>query len=325
MDITRVTDLPALEDYHRVRAAAYAHDYVGLPADPIEELVPTLEKPLSAGDYTELYVGRVAGETVGTLHFHYPTLDNLELTGVEVVVHPDLRRQGHGRALADFGIARTKEIGRSRILSEAAFSTDTPPLAQGLFDTYGFSLKLEEVRRMLDLHAHPPQPRCEVPAGYRVEQWLDVCPEALVDGCAYLMGRMMIDSPIGDMDYEQEKWDATRYREKEESAMSRNRLRVASAVVHEETGQVAGISDIGVNRRVPEVAYQWDTIVDPDHRGHGLGLVLKTWNHALLAETVDGIHYLNTWNAASNSFMIRVNEALGFEPVESWGEYQLDL
>ena len=324
MDITHVTTLPDLEDYQALKAYAFDHDYVGLPADPIEELLPNLTKPHSAGEHTEMYVGRVGGETVGILHFHYPTLDNLEITGVEVVVHPDRRRQGHGRVLTEFAIARTRELGRSRIFAEAAFWPDRPPLAQGLFDRYGFSIKLEDVRRMLDLHVHPPQPRCPVPDGYRIVQWLDRCPDELVDGCAYLMGRMTIDSPMGEMDYEQEKWDAARYRDKEESAMSRNRLRVASAAVHE-SGQVAGISDIGVNRKVPEIAYQWDTIVDPDHRGHGLGLVLKTWNHALLAESVDGIHYLNTWNAASNSFMIRVNELMGYEPIESWGEFQLDL
>jgi GNAT superfamily N-acetyltransferase len=126
------------------------------------------------------------------------------------------------------------------------------------------------------------------------------------------------------MDWEQEKWDAARYRDKERSAIDRKRRRIATAAVHE-SGQVAGLTDIGVNAAAPEVGYQWDTIVDPDHRGHGLGLVLKTWNHALLVETVPGVRYLNTWNAASNSFMIRVNEAMGFEPVEDWSEYQLDL
>ena len=68
-----------------------------------------------------------------------------------------------------------------------------------------------------------------------------------------------------------------------------------------------------------------DTIVDPDHRGHGLGLVLKTWNHAFLAESAPGVRWVNTWNARSNTFMIRVNEQLGFEPMETWGEHQLDL
>ena len=93
--------------------------------------------------------------------------------------------------------------------------------------------------------------------------------------------------------------------------MDRNRLRVASAVVHTATGQVAGISDIGVNRDRTEVAYQWDTIVDPDHRGKRLGMVLKTHNHRWLAQSVQGVRWVNTWNAASNTFMVAVNDALG--------------
>ena len=41
----------------------------------------------------------------------------------------------------------------------------------------------------------PPAP----PAGYRVVQWADVAPDALVDGIAYLLHRMVLDAPMGDM------------------------------------------------------------------------------------------------------------------------------
>jgi GNAT superfamily N-acetyltransferase len=129
---------------------------------------------------------------------------------------------------------------------------------------------------------------------------------------------------MGEMDYEPERWDAARYREKEQAAVDRKRMRVVSTAVHE-SGQVAGTTDIAVSTSAPEVGYQWDTIVDPDHRGHGLGLVLKTWNHAYLAETSPDVRYLNTWNASSNGFMIRINEAVGYRAMDTWTEYQLDL
>jgi GNAT superfamily N-acetyltransferase len=324
MDIAQVVTRMDLEAFHAVDSAAMSHDHVGLPADPIEEYLPLLDRPERVGELVQLYVGRVGDEPVGLVGLHLPTMDNLQVVHVDVAVHPRHRRQGHGRALADFVLSETRRRGRTRVFVEIASRPGQPPLAERLLQDAGARRVLDDVRRMLDLKAHPPAPRCEVPAGYRVVQWVDRAPEHLVDGCAYLTGRMSVDAPLGEMDWEQEKWDAARYRDKERAAIDRGRRRMASAAVHE-SGQVAGLTDIGVNAAAPEVGYQWDTIVDPDHRGHGLGLVLKTWNHALLAETVSGVRYLNTWNAASNEFMIRVNEAMGFEPVEDWGEYQLDL
>jgi GNAT superfamily N-acetyltransferase len=325
VDITAVTTRADMEVFHDLDAAAYSFDYVGLPADPLSELLPLLESPESAGELARLYVGWQDGVPVCSLSLHYPTLDNLTALMVDVNVHPDHRRKGYGREVVAFVLQEAKANGRTRLFAEVPRWEDKPTLAQALVDEVGAKRVLDDVRRMLDLQKHPAGPRSDVPAGYRIEQWVDRCPEALVDGCAYLMGRMTLDAPMGDMDYEQEKWDAARYRDKEKSSIERSRRRIASAAVHVETGQVAGITDIGVNHDVTETAYQWDTIVDPDHRGHGLGLVLKSWNHAYLVEQVKGVRYVNTWNAASNTFMIKVNEQMGFEPVESWSEYQLDL
>ena len=324
MDITRVVTRADLEDFHAVERAAMAHDHVGLPGDPLDEWLPLLERPEMAGELVHLFVGREARVPVGTVSLRIPTLDNLSAVNADVTVHPGHRRQGHGRRLAQRCLAEIRALGRTRVFCAVASWPDRPPLGQALLDDHGFTPVLDDTRRMLDLRELPPAARCEVPAAYRVEQWLDHAPEQLVDGCAYLAGRMTLDSPLGEMDYEPERWDAARYREKEQAAVDCKRMRVVSTAVHE-SGQVAGTTDVAVSLSAPEVGYQWDTIVDPDHRGHGLGLVLKTWNHAYLAETSPDVRYLNTWNASSNAFMIRINEAVGYRAMETWTEYQLDL
>ncbi len=109
---------------------------------------------------------------------------------------------------------------------------------------------------------------------------------------------MTLDAPLGDMDYEPESWDVARLRASESRSMA---------------------------RQDPRVASQWDTIVDPAHRGHGLGVVLKSWNHRQLVDLVPEVACVNTRNAVANRHMVAVNEAFGFEPVETWTEYQLDL
>jgi GNAT superfamily N-acetyltransferase len=326
VQIQQVQDLDALRRFHAVEAAASQHDYVALPADPFEELVPLLEAPEAAGNLVRMFVGLEGDEPVGVLSLRYPTLDNLDNGNAELAVHPAHRRQGHGRALLQYALDHVRAQGRSRLLLEAPWSTDGGDgPAFPLLRSLGAKPALDTHRRLLDLARHPVGPPPAVPEGYRLVQWVDRAPDDLLDGAAYLRGRMTLDAPLGELTIEQEKWDAARYREKEAQALARNRMLLGTAVVHEASGAVAGITDIGVNRELHEVAYQWDTIVDPDHRGRRLGLLVKAWNHRLLVRTCPTAAFVNTWNATSNTYMVAVNDALGFEPAEKWTEWELDL
>lgn len=319
MQISPVTTRADLEDLQSVMAAALAHDFVALPADPIEERAPWLERDEIAGERTVMHVGRDGGVPVAALSMSLPVLDNLRVVNAELEVHPDHRGRGFGRSMGEHLVAETRAHGRDRVFS-AVSTTAGRQLAEAL----GAKPVLDDVRRVLDLHAFPPLARPAAPPGYRVVMWQDRAPDEWVEGAAYLNGRMTIDAPMGEMGYEPEKWDAARYREREQAAADRRRRMVVAAAVHE-SGQVAGITEIGISLTAPEIGYQWDTIVDPDHRGHGLGLLLKHWNHAQLVEVQPQVRWVNTWNAASNSFMIRVNEAVGYRVMDTWTEYQLDL
>lgn len=319
MDIVPVGTRADLEDFHAVEAAAMAHDFVGLPADPVDEWAPSLEQPEIAGERVTMWLGREDGVPVGVLSTRVPLLDNLAVVNGDVAVHPDHRRRGYGRQLAHRLLDETRALGRTRVFSGAAHDAGRALLAE-----LGFRPVIDEVRRLLDLQEFPPAPRPPAPQGYRVVEWLEQAPDELVDGVAYLNGRMTLDMPMGDMDYEPEKWDAQRYREREQAARDRKRLLLVAAAVADD-GTVAGITEIAISPAEPEVGYQWDTIVDPDHRGRGLGLLLKQCNHAQLVEAVPGVRWLNTWNAATNGYMIAVNEAVGYRPMEIWTEHQLDL
>ena len=324
MDISRVTNREDLEDFHAVLAPAMVADYVGLPAPPVEEWLPELDDAVQGGYRTLLHVGRVDGRPVGLLNVRLPMLDNLNAVNVELIVHPDHRRRGHGRQLAKAALDEVRALGRTRVFAPVASWPDRPALGQRLLEEHGFKPVIQDTRRMLDLVEHPPGRRPEPAPGYRLVQWREHAPDELVEGLAYLSGRMTLDAPMGDMDYEPERWDAARYREMEADAVARRLERLVTAAVHE-SGQVAGLTEIAASTVAPEVAEQWNTIVDPDHRGHRLGLLLKQWNHTYVVEQRPDVRYVNTWNASSNSHMIAVNEAVGFRAMETWTEHQLDL
>ena len=54
------------------------------------------------------------------------------------------------------------------------------------------------------------------------------------------------------------------------------------------------------------------------------GFALKAHNHNRVSAVSPRTRWINTWNAASNSYMVSVNERLGFEPREFWTGWQLD-
>jgi RimJ/RimL family protein N-acetyltransferase len=79
----------------------------------------------------------------------------------------------------------------------------------------------------------------------------------------------------------------------------------------------AGLSDWG---------FQGLTAVRREHRGHRLGLLLKTAMLDLLGTAEPQVKRLETWNATANEHMIAVNEALGYRmhgPLNT--QWKLDL
>jgi hypothetical protein len=86
-----------------------------------------------------------------------------------------------------------------------------------------------------------------------------------------------------------------------------------------------GFTDLGRASTIPDVAFQWATIVRVAHRGHRLGMLLKLANLDQLRREMPTVRHLNTWNAASNTWMVAVNEAVGFRVMEAWTKYELAL
>lgn len=326
MQVSPVSDVAALTAWHRIESTCLSHDAVAHPADPLEERLPLLDPSTpDAGEKTLLRLGAVDGEPVGAVEINLPTHDNLTAATVTISVLPSQRRRGYGRQLLTATLDELASLGRTRTFFEVSSPYPTgPALAEPLLQSVGAKPVLKEVRQLLDLQATSLPAGPPMPDGYRSVQWVDRLPDEHLDDLAYLMHRMSTDAPFEDMDWEPEVWDGARYRDKEASAMARGRTRVGTLAVHEKSGRVIAFTDIGVSSYAPEVAYQWETIVLTEHRGHGLGYVVKSHNHRLLAETSPTTRWVNTWNAESNTHMVGINERLGFRAVTYETEWQLD-
>ena len=155
--------------------------------------------------------------------------------------------------------------------------------------------------------------------GYRLVTWNDRTPEDLIGSLAAAHERMSVDAPSGAIDYEPEVWTADRIRSEEQDALDAGRRAIVTTAVTGD-GVVAGYTTLALAPR-KRVAYQDDTLVLADHRGHGLGMRMKLANLIELARVAPDRERVLTWNADENAHMLAINIALGFEPValdSSW-------
>jgi len=335
VDITPVDpeSLEQLRAFQDVTDAVFASDVPDLPPSPFEELVASARSP-RASVLEERYLLEDEGRPVAVARASFPLLDNTEQCTALVAVHPEHRRRGYGRALFDFLVARATVEGRSRLITEVA-----EPLVNGegapgpaFATTVGATRALDEIRRVLDLDALD-EARLDAleaearsrSAGYQTVSWIGPTPEDLIDDYAQLMGQMSVEAPMGDLDREPEVWDAGRVREQEQLVTDQRRTRLLTAVRHQESGRLVAFSSMGLSKLQYDPAYQWDTLVLREHRGHRLGMLAKVINLRFLREEVPEGRRVVAWNAESNTHMVAINDALGFQPVERLAEWVYEI
>jgi RimJ/RimL family protein N-acetyltransferase len=306
-------------------------DHPGLVAGSLEELLHQLRGTQRAARYAH-FVAVEDGVDVAYGTVRLQLLDNRANATVSISVLPSERNRGIGTALAK----ETLAFIRSEDRTSAVWTVGSPlgVEAPGVAFSHALGAKkvLTRLRRELDLTAVNEtdldalmKTRIAQPDNdYEIVTWIDRAPDYLVEGVARLVGRMSTDSPRGDLSWESEVWDASRWRAKEDDAFHSGRGRIATGAV-DRKGNLVAFTDIGIWKQDPGVAEQWNTIVEPDHRGHRLGLTVKIVNLRHLRRESPGALRLETWNANENARMIAINELLGFQVVERVDEFQLAL
>ncbi|MDT0213305.1 GNAT family N-acetyltransferase [Rothia sp. ARF10] len=253
-----------------------------------------------------------------------PRRDNLTLALVDLAVHPDHRRRGTGTLVLGHLIRLAQEAGRTTLVAETAYPSGGNDPGEPFLHAHGFEVGQTMHRNDLDVRSHPPR---EVPPidGYAIETSTDDTRDEWLEDRAHLSRRMSTDAPVGDLDLAEEDWDADRVREQRDATRRSGRRAVESVARQLGTGRLVGFTQLQVPVAEPVLAYQQDTLVLREHRGHGLGQALKSANLRAAREVFPGLVTVRTWNAQENGPMIAVNEALGYRTTAIQREWQRRL
>jgi len=309
------TSRETFDEFHDVYLRSYPRPFDG-PWLAAEKLVNLTDDEYGAK--VALIVRDERGAAVGGGSAILPLQDNTEFAFIDVFVPPEHRREGIGSMLLDALLEVGRANGRATAFAEPVWGVDVDGDAGRWFaEARGFALDLLDAVRELRLPADLP-PLVVDPA-YTLETWRGPCPDELVDGYADLRRILTSEAPSGDAGLENEHWDAARVR-RDEADLVRVGREMQVVVARAPDGELAGHTQLAFPSDGIEV-YQWDTLVRPSHRGHGLGLALKVRAMQATADLLAGRRRVTTFNAASNSFMIAVNERLGFRQTAWAGEY----
>jgi GNAT superfamily N-acetyltransferase len=325
-------DQAALDASYEIRRAARAYDVPDFPPTCRHRHDAMLRIPWP-GSLQPNWLVYDGDRAVGVGLVNLPQLDNPENAWCEMFVHPDHRRRGAGRALYGHIAGYARAAGRTRLMGDTVESLPGGPGLGGAGGAFaravGMKDVLREVRRRLDLSGVDTSGYERLLAGawrhadgYSLVQWRDRTPEEYRADVAYLDGRLHSDAPMGDLEWAPENVDADRLRAIEETRIAHGSRCYNSAVRHDATGRIVAWTALALEYSVPDHAWQGITLVDPPHRGHRLGTIVKVANLRYAMAGEPALRTIDTWNAAVNDHMISFNDAVGFRPVDGLVNWQ---
>lgn len=298
----------------------------GAPHWSLEGFLGAMRTP-DSGERQELVGCFVDDVLVGVGVLYLFLLDNTDKGWVEVQVDPTHRRRGYGRALLEHLAAIATEDGRTELMADAKVpveEVDSHPYALFL-KGLGFTRSNVEVVRHQALPVPEPDLRAwaataaERHDGYRIETFVDDVPDELVPGLCLLLGQLAVDAPSGDVDFEEEVMTPERFAERQQIVRAMGRT-VFETLAISADGVVAAQSTLSVPLDGPDV-WQWGTFVHREHRGHSLGLAVKTANLRALQLAHPDKRRVVTQNAETNDQMVSINELMGYRVVEASAEF----
>lgn len=296
-DVIEAEERP--EDPPTPRAMQYAEWRNLLPSQPVKR-----------------WVLRDGGQVVAAAVAAYDLEQNLENGFGRLHVHPDHRGRGHARRIAEPLFDELQRAGCIRI--DTYIKNEAP--AEDLAARLGMKAVYGEKRSRLriadldhDLMRAWVERSTERASDYRVVYHRSPLPEEILEDFCKLT-YVMNTAPREEFEEEDEIVTPQMWRDMEKSATDSESQLHTMIAVHEPTGDFAGYTVLKTQDLQPDLAWQWDTGVHPDHRNRGLGRWVKAAMIERVVADYPGVDRVDTYNAGSNEPMLNINIEMGFRP-----------
>lgn len=138
-------------------------------------------------------------------------------------------------------------------------------------------------------------------------------PDDLVEAFADVYNAMS-DAPRGALVASERRMTVDDVRSLEGQVLGSGRQMWHLVAREEATGVLAGFTNVILDPRAPHKIEQHDTAVRREHRGRGLGKLLKARMLQRILAECPAAREIRTTNADANAAMLAVNSRLGFKP-----------
>jgi GNAT superfamily N-acetyltransferase len=228
---------------------------------------------------------------------------------VYVRVTPAARRRGIGTALVRAMVPDILVHDRNLI---SAYGVRADTVGAAWAASLGFATVQRRIWQRLDIPAvKADRWQTPLPEGFRFEKWTDRAPDHLVAGFAQARNAIL-DAPIGEASYERPSWTVEKVRRQEAELREFGREKFVVIAVHEESNAVAALTELSSMPKQEDICWQRDTAVVKQFRGLGLGRAVKSAMMRWVLADRPSVEVIRTDVDASNQYMLRVNEQLGY-------------
>lgn len=276
------------------------------------------------GDLGDWFLVQADGEPVGLAMYFASSWDNPQLAWTKVKIHPAHRRRGHASQVVAAMLERARSEGRRTLGSDGWES----PVVEAFAARHGFEVASRGVVRrqvLAEVDWAVVEALHKEAAGhaaaYDLERLIGPSQPDVLAEIAEITAAIN-DAPTDDLDFEDEVFPPERVGQYERAQAARGHQLHRLVARHRDTGRLAGHTVVVVHEERPSIGGQHDTSVMREHRGHRLGLYLKTGMLLWLRDEQPQLETIDTGNAASNDYMIAINEQLGYRVMATELEVQ---
>lgn len=310
-----------LGGYYEVVVGA-APDWSDDPPDNYDVIIARLRAPGAVFGPSTVWLGYRDGVVVGFLRASLPEDENREVAVVRLSVHPDHRCRGVGGGMLRGVLPILRGQGRTVV---EGWNIPADGIGERWAVRLGFArTNATVVQQLLLADVDPARWAVEVPAGYRLLRWAGSAPDEHVESFARAQNAMH-DAPRGGVGLKVPLWTVRRVRADEDETRTHGTRRLVVAALHEASNEIAGFSEVELRPGMTDRAVINNTAVRSEHRGHGLGRVVKADQARWLCADHPGFTRVMTSTSASNRYMIKVNEQVGYTTTRATAVVSADL